>query len=564
MSKWRDSVQQFWTGLDKRKQYSIIAGVVAILIAILGWSYWLGSKVEYVPLFTNMEAKDAGDIVNKLKELKIPHQVSEKGTAILVSAKDVHSLRLQLASQGLPKGKKGFEIFEQAKFGTTEFQNKVNYLQAMQGELTRTIEELKEVETARVHIVFTEDSLYKKNQKPATASIMLKLHPGATISQDQIKGIVNLVAHSVTGLAPANITVVDNYAQILNVAEDDSEEAVKLAKANKEEDESKKVTLEKFKLTKQLQAQMQMDIQSLLDEALGNNRAAVRVTLELDFDKRLVDRQTFAPVVDDKGILRSSQDSTETYQGASPAAPGGVPGTPTNVPDANNLPGYVANNNNQPQSNYEKKETTKNYEINETKEKIVANPGLIKRVTAAVFIDDNLTAAQQESISRVVASAAGFSATRGDLVSVERVPFNVEMLENRRKLEEDERTMKRNLTYAAIGLTAIALIVLAFMYKKRQERIKVETELAIEQQALAAKQAEEEMKRQEELREERRRKLDAMRPQQKLDLDDKQSPKDEMSEEDRTYLEQEEALINMAKTTPTQFAAVLGTWLSEE
>lgn len=218
MADWKEQYLQLWNKISKRQQYTIIGVAAFLMISILGWSYWYGSKPDMVPLFTKLETKDAGEVAAKLKEAKITYDVQEspQGTTILVPSKNVHDARLDLATQGLPRGSKGFEIFDDSKLGVTEFQNKVNYLQALQGELTRTIERIGAVESARVHIVLPEDSLYKKNEKPATASIMLKLKQGAQLTKKEIKGIVNLTAHSIQGLQPENITIVDDSGKILN------------------------------------------------------------------------------------------------------------------------------------------------------------------------------------------------------------------------------------------------------------------------------------------------------------------------------------------------------------
>ena len=167
MADWKEQYLQLWKKLTKKQRYTIIGAAAFVLIAILGGSYWYGSKPDMVPLFTGMETKDAGEVAAKLKESKIQYQVQEtqKGTTILVPSKNVDSARLDLATQGLPRGQKGFEIFDDSKLGVTEFQNKVNYLQALQGELTRTIEQIEAVEKARVHIVLPEDTAFIRKMK---------------------------------------------------------------------------------------------------------------------------------------------------------------------------------------------------------------------------------------------------------------------------------------------------------------------------------------------------------------------------------------------------------------
>ena len=228
MGDLKEKYLQLWGRLTKKQHYMAIGGVVLLLIVILAASFSLGSKPDMVPLFTNMETKDAGEVAAKLKESKVNYEVQEtkQGTTILVPSANVHEARLNLATEGLPRGNKGFEIFDDSKLGVTEFQNKVNYLQALQGELTRTIEQIEAVEKARVHIVLPEDSLYKKNEKPATASIMLKLKPNQQLNRKEVKGIVNLASRSVQGLVPENITVVDETGKILNDPDEDEDNSM--------------------------------------------------------------------------------------------------------------------------------------------------------------------------------------------------------------------------------------------------------------------------------------------------------------------------------------------------
>ena len=444
MADWKEKSLRLWQNLGKKERYMILGSVVLIFTVMLAWSFWWGSKPDLVPLFTDLEAKDAGEITGKLKEMKVNHEISANGTAIMVQSKDVYRIRLDLASQGLPRGNKGFEIFEQSKFGATEFQNKVNLVQALQGELARTIEEMPEVEKARVHIVLSEDSLYKKNEKPATASIMLKLRTGTQLSRDQVKGVVNLVAHSIQGLKPENVTVLDQMAHVLN----DQNDAT---------GQNGSATLTQIEMTKKVQDDLQKNVQSLLEQVLGPNKSAARVNVELGFDQRTLERQVFEPVVDDKGIIRSSQELNENFKGTSPN-PGGVPGTTTNIP------GYVTNGTSQ-QSEYEKKEVTRNYEINETKEKVIATPGSIKRLTVAVLVDASITKPQQDSIAKTVASAIGINTARGDTVSVESISFNTEVADKLRKDELDYENQLKQALYLKIGIAV--LVILAILYLVR-------------------------------------------------------------------------------------------------
>ena len=499
MANWRERLRELWNRFDKKQRYAFIGGIIALILAFVGISFW------YVPLYTNLETKDAGDVVNSLKETGVPYELIEdkRGATILVPITQVHDLRLELASAGLPRGNKGFELFDDSKLGVTEFQNKINYLQALQGELTRTIEHLGSVDKARVHIVLPEDSLYKKNEKPATASILLMLKPETKLTVPEVKGIVNLVSHSVQGLAPENITIVDEQGNILNKSDDDE-----LEKQNAQNLR----TLNQIEMTKRVRDHIQQNLQTLLDKTLGEGKAFCRVSVELDFDDRKVDRQTFTPVVDESGIIRSQQDISESYNGES-----NMPGGPAGVQA--NIPGYVAEERNA-NAEYERKESTRNYEINEENQKIIASPGSIRRLTVAVLVSDEITELQQEGLLRAVSSAAGINEARGDTISVEPMPFDTSLSDQQAEAARLEQLRKDRIFYteiAAMILLAALLLggFLMYRWRKRKER-QAELEAKLEAERLAkeaALKAEEEKRRAEEMEQKR---LEAEQIEQRL------------------------------------------------
>lgn len=549
MADWKAQYIELWNKTTKRQRQVIIGVAALVFAAIFGWSYWYGNRPELVSLYTGLETKDAGDVTAKLKEAGVPYEVQEgkDGATILVPKQKVHDARLDLATQGLPRGHKGFELFDDSKLGVTEFQNKVNYLQALQGELTRTIEQIEAIEKARVHIVLPEDSLYKKNEKPATASIMLRLRPEKKLSKKEIRGITNLVAHSIQGLTPENITIVNDRGRILNDSEEEQEEQER----NKARDEHKK-TLEQLEMTRQVEERLQIGLQTLLDQALGQGKAFVRVSVELDFDQRLTDKAVYTPVVDDAGIIRSQQDISETYTGNSDV-PGGPAGTQSNIP------GYVATQGNA-RADYEKKETTKNYEINEEKSKVVASPGSIRHLNVGVLVNDELNAAQQESIRRSVASAAGIDPRRGDTISVEPVPFSTEIAERKAAEEQKVRDAEMRQIYMIVGpILLVLLIVAAVLYRRRQQRLAAEAAAAAEAQRLA----EEEAARQAE----EARQAAEFAELRRQAIANGEIPPDvpkELSAEEKRVIEEREAVEELINTQPAEAAMLLKGWLSEE
>ncbi|MBE8949809.1 MAG: flagellar M-ring protein FliF [Quinella sp. 3Q1] len=561
MANWRERLRELWNRYQNRRKYIIIGAVVVLALAFAGISFWYGSKPEYVPLYTNLETKDAGDVVNSLKESGVPYELVEdkKGATILVPVTQVHDLRLELASAGLPRGNKGFELFDDSKLGVTEFQNKVNYLQALQGELTRTIEHLGSVDKARVHIVLPEDSLYKKNEKPATASILLMLKPETKLTTPEVKGIVNLVSHSVQGLAPENITIVDEQGTILNKSDEDGIE---------QQNAQNLRTLNQIEMTKKVRDHIQQNIQTMLDKTLGEGNAFVRVSVELDFDDRKIDRQTFTPVVDESGIIRSQQDISESYNGES-----NMPGGPAGVQA--NIPGYVAEDRSA-NAEYERKESTRNYEINEENQKIIASPGSIRRLTVAVLVNDTITELQQEGLLRAVSSAAGINEERGDTISVEPMPFNTDLADQRAEEARLEQLRKDRILYteiAAMILLAALLIggFLMYRWKKRKERQdEIERQLAAERKAKEeARQAEEAKRRAEEA--ERLAAVQALAAQQAAeaeqrgnDIDNNAIPEENLTEEERQQLHEKQAILKLIDEKPAEVAMLVKTWLTTD
>ena len=292
-------------------------------------------------------------------------------------------------------------------------------------------------------------------------------------------------------------------------------------------------------MTKKVQDNIQKNVQSLLDQSLGEGRAVARVSVELDFDDATTDTQTFTPVVDDSGIIRSQQDMNETYSGTS-TTPGGPAGVESNVP------GYVAQNGNS-NANYEKKESTKNYEINEEKKKVIASPGSIRRLNVAVLVNDDINATQQDSILRSVSSAAGINADRGDTVSVEPLPFSTEARDRLAAEQQAEKDRQDRIFYAEVGipLLIIALIVGALLMRRRKKQ---------QEKEAAEEAARLEQEEQERMAEEARAAA----------IENGEVDEEELSEEEQRRLTEKQQLMELIDQKPAEVAMLIKTWLSEE
>ena len=323
-----------------------------------------------------------------------------------------------------------------------------------------------------------------------------------------------------------------------------------------------------MEMTRKVQQRMQKDVQSLLDQALGAGRAFVRVNVELDFDQKQIDRQTFTPVVEDSGIIRSQQDMSESYTGTA-NNPGGPAGVQANVP------GYVAEAE-IANANYEKKESTKNYEINEEKQKVVASPGSIRRVNIAVLVNDDITQAQRDSIMRSVSSAVGLNRERGDTVSVEPLPFNTEVQDRLAAAEQAEIDRQNRIMYAtiALGILIIASIIGYILWKKRKERLEREAEEArlaeerrlaelAEQEELERQRQEEEAAEMERMRQEEETRL-ARQEDRAAALEAHEIPPEELTEAEKLQMAQREAIEKLINDKPEEVALLVKTWLAEE
>jgi flagellar M-ring protein FliF len=401
-----------------------VIGLVLLAILVAGGIFG-GARLRpptYGVLFSNLPPDEATAVLAKLDAQKIPHRISADGGTILVPENDVPEQRVALAGSGIVKGGgTGYELFDRTSLGMTDTQEKIAKIRATEGELQRTIGSLTPVDSARVHIAAPEVSLYSSTQQPTTASIAVKTKPGMTLSPAEVRGITQLVAGAVEGLKPDQVTIVNQDGTVLvpspNAGEDVAATTLKL-------------TQDQLQAKQKYESNLQENIQGMLDAAIGSKRSAVRVATEMNFDANQTETKSFAPA----GTVRSSQTEKETFAGTGGTRPPpiGIPGTTTNA-----VPTYQGQTQQQGPSRYQRSKTTTNYEITESTAKHVDAPGKVSRVSVAVLVNTPaagpapangqpqyaLAAADVQKIRNVVAAAAGIDPTRGDVVSVEAIPF---------------------------------------------------------------------------------------------------------------------------------------------
>jgi flagellar M-ring protein FliF len=326
--------------VGKRIALLILAvGSIAGFVFLMNWA----GKPEFHPLYSNLDANDAGIILNRLKEQKISYRLSASGSTILIPQERIYETRMELASQGLPQGGSiGFELFDDTKLGMTEFAQNVNYQRALQGELVRTINGFAEVESCRVHIVMPEKSLFIDDEESASASVVLKLHHGKWLTQQQVQGIVHLVSSSVSRMSPENVTVVDSSGSLLTGHNDPSGIAA--------------LSSDQLDYQAKVERKLENRVLSMLEKALGANRAIVRVSCALNFKRYEMTEERYLP---ENQVIRSEQMFNETSREADPI-PQGIPGIQSNLPESSPAQNKTTDGEN---PTFAKQDRTVNYEI---------------------------------------------------------------------------------------------------------------------------------------------------------------------------------------------------------
>lgn len=448
-----EKAREIFEGMGRNQKIGIGAGAGVVLIALIYFvaSSGGGEDTIYRPLYTDIDMKEAGEVSNRLREMNQDFKLGADGSLILVPDSDRAELRNILATEGFPKtGYIGYEVFDNLPLGITDFLQQVKMQQALEGELKKTISSMEQIENVRIHVVTPKPSLFTDRQNPATASIMLDLRPRMTLDKQQVQAIQNLVASSVEGLAPKNITVLDNSGHMLS---DDTDPLAQMT-------------------TKQIQAQrnveqyMQQEVQGILDLVLGPGQAKLKVSVELDFREVREEVERYDPA---NTVLRSEERNEESSAEAGTS-----------------------------------ERSVSNYEIDRTIQSITGAPGRIRRITASLMLNDkvpdpdattdlenpvykNRTAAEADDFGNLVRGALGMDDTRGDRLEVSRFVFATQdsrvVAEKKRKVEERDELITTIVINVAKGVAIIiALLVLRAVIGAIGRGVAREEEIAMEAQ----------------------------------------------------------------------------------
>lgn len=421
-----EQIKNMFKGMPPAKRWTAIlvgAGTLALMVALVTWS----QRPVFQVLFSGLSNEDAGRIVEKLKNGKVPFKLDNGGATILVPAERVYETRLQMAGEGmLSGGTVGFEIFDTPKLGMTDFVQKLNYQRALQGELARTIQSLGSVEKARVHIVIAKRSVFTEQEETPSASVVLKMRPGKTLSENQVLAVSQLVSSAVPGLSTDRVSVIDSAGALLSRTRTGGDEASSLAALG---------------LQRSIESSLEERARNILEKTVGPGKVVVRVAANVEQRKVESTEEKYDP---DSVVVRSEQRSQEKSSGTA-GTPQGIPGTPSNVPTATGAPAAVASSSSS-STNSSRNNETINYEVSRTVNKVSLPVVDIKRLSVAVLVDGTYraaaagtggkgaaaptfvprTAEELAGYEKLVKNAVGFSQERGDTVEIVSAPFLTE------------------------------------------------------------------------------------------------------------------------------------------
>lgn len=521
-----------WNKLAARQK---VIAVVSLLALVIGLS-WLSTRetpMDGATLFSGLSPEDAGRIVQELQGRNVPYEVTAGGTAIEVPSERVHELRIALAADGatpVAGAGVGFELFDRQSFGATNFVEQTNFRRAMEGELGRTISSLATVERARVHIAMGKRSLYARQDDPPTASVVVTLRAGAQLTSHQKRGIVNMVASSVDGLAAENVALVDGDGNALSTPGGDMEGAEEAM---------------------ELERTLAHRVEEMLEPIVGAGN--LKVTVTADVDRAQVERTERTYDQTPENVALKSHER-HVNGGAGAANVGGEAGARANLPGTAGGGGAGA-----AAAGGDNIHEIKNFEVNQVIERTVGPRQRIRRLHLAILLNEPIdaegaavprTSEQLKRLEALARKAAGLDDARGDGIEIVSVPFVVPAVEEAAEIAAETPVAAMPpiwMLAAAAGAALLFLGLIVFLVLRRRKKKAAAEEEEEELDAATLPKTVEELEA--ELPE------DASEDERAL----VRKPRLDDLEEDATYLDRACA---MATEDPEIAARVLRGWLT--
>ena len=539
-----EQIGAFWAALNQRGRVTLFV-VAALVMSLIGAFVWRSNVRDYRSLYSGLTAQEAGMIVARLETMEVPYRLETNGTTILVPRIELDRARLQLATEGLPEsGRLGFELFDQANFGATEFAERINFQRALEGELERTISSLAEVSQARAHITLPERSVFLERDEPAKASIVVRLHGGHALSTEQTRAISYLVASAVEGLSPDGVVVMDQTGRLFTGRFGGSEDVSGL----------------QLEFQRSVERDAASRILATLEPRLGPGGVRANVAVEVDWNSG---EQT-EELVDPNTVVVNRQ---VTQESALDGPPAGAPGTASNLPRTPEVPELQ-------RFGTDRTSETTNFQSSRTVTRRTLERGEIQRMSIAVLVDHDVyldeaqgqlarrprDAAELETVRSLVIAASGARLDRGDTVTVESLPFS--MLEsgpiapepaadpaNELFSPEWFRKNRAPIILGALGVALLIGLVMFFKSRRAAAQVRVARQRTLETER-ERKQIEEAATEESE-----RRRLDEDRMLKGLKISSEQTGKTVVL---RRHLEE------VATENPERFASLVRTWMKED
>ncbi|PIE42946.1 MAG: flagellar M-ring protein FliF [Gammaproteobacteria bacterium] len=406
--------------LNLVRQVGLMVGLAASVALGLAVALW-AQNPSYQPLLTNLQNYDADEISTVLNDNNIDYKVDPKTGILLVEAESVYQAKLKLAAAGIKDNNTvGYELLDQEQgLGVSQFMEATRFRRGLEGELSRTISSMRNIRKARVHLAIPKRSVFVRDRRKPSASVYLEVYAGRELSSEQVKSVVNLVANSVPEMDKKDVSVVDHRGSLLTVDEEDTDA---------------KLAAKEFDYSRKVEEVLNRRVTSILEPVLGVGRFRSEVSADIDFSAVETAEEIFNP---DLQALRSEQILDEQRVSGKN---GGIPGALSNQPPgAANVPEVAKGGNGKSNENMAdiRKQATRNYEVDRTISYSKQQQGRIKRLTVAVVVDDikkidpetgeftysPWPEAELERLTILVRNSVGYSASRGDSVSVINTPF---------------------------------------------------------------------------------------------------------------------------------------------
>lgn len=442
--------REFYKSLTPMKRASVTASGVIILVA-LGILATMILSTNYVPLFSNVPADQLPQVVEQLQKRGVPFRIADNGSTIMISKELLHSTQMAIMTEmgGAKVGRLGvgLEIFDKQDFGTSSYTQKINYQRALQGELMRAINTLNAVKESKVILAMPPKHTFLEESTPPSASVVIELQPGKTLSSDQVRGITYLVSSAVENLEPERVTVVDSRGKVLSQRSTGDTGA----------------TAEIMELKQKVQEQLEDKIESILSKVVGAGKVIAKVDATLNPQSM---NMTEENVNADGTALKSQQTEDELLDGAR-NNPTGIPGSRSNLPGAEDT-GTVGF-----KQNVKKELKTSNFEVPKTVKNVKEAAGSVQRLSIAVLIDGTQKTSvgkdgkevsewqprspeEMQKLESLIKNTIGFNSQRGDSVNLENIQFQKEDFSESEKILtnlERRKLLSSLLQWAILGMS---------------------------------------------------------------------------------------------------------------